>query len=99
MTLTRLSIAALLALACSTRPDSRRARALPDSSQLVHLAQAALDSNRGGTDTLSLEVSQFLRTDSTVELTLRPRSRRVRGGGGVVLMDSTGRVRSVRGFQ
>jgi hypothetical protein len=92
------TVAFFLSAGC-TRPGPRSSVALPDSNQLVQRAQAALDSNRGQVDPLKLTVREFRRQGATVEVVLRPESDRVQGGGGVVRMDSAGRVLFVRGFQ
>jgi hypothetical protein len=94
-----ITLTVLLLEACGSGSAPRHGGAPVDSAQLVRLAQAALDSNRGGPSTTPLGVREFRSEGQALVIVLRPVSARVQGGGGIVRLDSAGRVLFVRGFQ
>jgi len=100
MNATVLAALALVLLAsCGPRSGPDVGANLPDSAQLVQVALASLDSNRGSADTLALAVREFRRESSYVVIVFTPVSAAVQGGGGHVRLDSTGRTLFVRAFQ
>jgi hypothetical protein len=92
-------LSVLLLEACGSGSTPRHSGGPADSAQFVQRAQAALDSNRGGPSTIPLAVREFRREGQVLVIVLGPISAAVRGGGGIVRLDSTGRVLFVRGFQ
>ena len=94
-----LILLTLLLQACGAGSARMQSGAAADSAQLVRRAQAALDSTRGGPSTIPLAVREFRRDGQVLEIILRPVSAAVQGGGGIVRLDSAGRVLFVRGFQ
>jgi len=94
-----ITLTVLFLEACGSGSTPRHGGTLADSAQLVHRAQAALDSNRGGPSTIPLAVREFRSEGEVFVIVLAPVSARVRGGGGIVRLDSAGRVLFVRGFQ
>jgi|SRR2546423_5695722 len=92
-------LSVLLLEACGSGWTPRHGGAWSDSAPFVQRAQAALDSNRGGPSTIPLTVREFRREGQVLVIVLGPVSAAVQGGGGIVRLDSTGRVLFVRGFQ